>query len=333
MVKIPEVVGIETEIVDGKTVVKQMYADGSYGVDINGYTVEIHYPSKDVRVFEKKDDNDYYLSKEILADKTVRRYDSKENMVYEKLPKGEERTWKVVNGKRFLEKEIIPGEIERKYGVKGERTRLSRHGVGIIPGTEKHYLSSETFPNGLIREYSVKGDLVKETFPDKTWKQYSSNKKVTAECLADGTIMTYYGNGNVATYTSPDKQTERTWHYSGKLASEKLPGGVMRKWDSDGRITYEVRADKTVVDYKYDENGNLIYHAVNGKEDTVKYLAMKKVAERQSQKSEKLREQHVEYKDSNGNVRERQSVEKLKPLQKTVQMLKAMREVKKNLKR
>ena len=71
----------------------------------------------------------------------------------------------------------------------------------------------------------------------------------------------------------------------------------------------------------------------NGKEDTVKYLAMKKVAERQSQKSEKLREQHVEYTDSNGNVRERQSVEKLKPLQKTVQMLKAMREVKKSLKR
>ena len=353
MVKLPNVVAVETAVVNGQTVVKQMYADGSYGVDRKGSSVEIHYPNKDLRVFKKKDASDYYLAEEFLADKTVRRYDSKENMVYEKLPKGVERTWKVVNDKRFLEKEIIPGEVKREYGVTGKPTRFGRNGRGIIRGTEKHYLSSETFPNGLVKVYSSDGCFVKEIFPDNTWKKYDSKKRVIGECLADGTVMTYREDGKPASYTSPDGKTERTWYWTGQIKSEKLPDGTEKEWTISGKIAHEVRKDKTVidceydregnlahqkvrkgekvVDYKYDKNGNVVYHAVNGVEDTITYLAIQKVASRQAEKATNLRAQNEADRSADDSIAPVHTVKKLNPLQKAIAMQKAMREVKKDL--
>ncbi len=239
MVELPEVVGVETVTIDGKEYEKKNFADGSYGIEHGSSGIEVHYPNNDVKTFKKKNGKEYYLMDEKLADGTHRVYDV------------------------FVHETRTSRLIGLYHGGKGAMHRVA-----------KHYLQSETLPNG--------------------------------------TVNTYYPYG--------------------KNESVKKPSGEYKKWTVRGLILQEI-TDNKVVDYKYDENGNLNYHAVNGVEDTVKYLAMKKVAARQAQKSEKLREQHVEYTDANGNVREKQAVEKLKPLQKTVQMLKAMREVKKSLKR
>ena len=374
MVTMPNVVGTETEVVDGKTVVKQMYADGSYGVEYGNYGLEIFYPNGDVLGFLKDKNGEYYLAEETRKDGTVRRFKEHGLMYYEKLPNGEERKYDVFFSEAHIMKEVIPNEVTRHYKLSGKFSSRGR----LIPGTEFNYLQKEEFANGDEIEYyrSRKGKIKKsekvnghktnfyedgvtvqsEEFPNGNVICYYDRKDAKvrmSEKLEDGVLRTYYEDGvtlkseefkngdKIEYYNSETRKVKSsqigevytTFYDNGKKETEKLPNGAKKEWDSDGRITHEVRADKTVVDYKYDENGNLIYHAVNGKEDTVKYLAMKKVAERQSQKSEKLREQHVEYTDSNGNVRERQSVEKLKPLQKTVQMLKAMREVKKSLKR
>ena len=106
-------------------------------------------------------------------------------------------------------------------------------------------------------------------------------------------------------------------------------------WNFAGNIIHEVRKDKTVVDYRYDVNGNLNYHAVNGKEDTVKYLAMKKVAARQAERSEKLRQENLAAQtlqtEQGEQLRKPQVVKKLTPTEKFTEMLKARIEVRKEL--
>lgn len=238
MLELSKVVGIQTEVVDGKSVEKQLYEDGSYGIDLGDGKLEVHYPNKDIATFVANGKGAYRLFEERLADGTHRQYDV---FVHDT------RTSRLVG--------------------------MYNRGRGAMRRVAKHYLKSETLP--------------------------------------DGTVNTYYPYG--------------------EKESVKRPDGTYNKWSVKGRLLQEVRADNTVIDYKYDGSGRVIYHAVNGKEDTIKYLAMRKVAERQAKKSEKLRAQKVEYTDANGNVKEKQVVKKLNPLQKAVQMVKAMREVKKNI--
>ena len=89
MVKLPEVVGVETDVVDGKNVVKQLYADGTYGISYGSSDVEIHYPNGDVLGFLKDNQGEYYLAEENRADGTVRYFNQYNVMSYEKLPNGE----------------------------------------------------------------------------------------------------------------------------------------------------------------------------------------------------------------------------------------------------
>lgn len=363
MVELPEVVGVETVTIDGKTVVKQKYGDGSYGIVspsvLGGNGVEIHYPNKDVRTFYPHKEGGYYLAYEKLNDGTKRGFNENGIMYYEKLPNGEERSWDIFFNKAYIRKEVIPGEPDREYHLTGKFSRRGR----LIPGTEYNYLFEEKYKDGtVIQYYPSKTEKLKsyEKLPNGTERNFYPNGNLQAEKLpGDNVSRTYYEDGvtlsgedfpngdYIQYYEGEGKRVElkktgniiETYHEDGvtlKTRRETSRYGSIKEekeWDKEGRIVFEHRKDGTRVDYKYDENGNLNYHAVNGVEDTVKYLAMKKVAARQAQKSEKLREQHVEYTDANGNVREKQAVEKLKPLQKTVQMLKAMREVKKSLKR
>lgn len=380
MVKLPEVVSINTENIDGKNVVKQVYADGSYGMDVGSDAVEIHYPDNSVRTFNKvidytnptKETDEYYLALEKLPNGIEREWshrDGKAFMYYEKLPNGEERTWQNFSGKVYLNSEYIPGKVTRRYDLTGSRGRRGR----IIPGTEYTYLAKEFFANGDVVEYysggqksSEKiggvvtsfyqsGQKATEKHPDgsvKEWdeagnlcKTVSVNGRRKTECLyyKDGVVefkklpngdeISYYPSGNVEKIVSEDGKTVQTWYEDGTRKSEKNPNGLYQEWNDKGRIVHEKRADATVVDYKYDGKGNMIYHAVNGKEDTIKYLAMKKIAELRSAMSEKLKRNPVTYKDANGNIVERQTVEKLNKVQKAVQMAKAMHEVKASLKK
>ena len=388
MVKLPEVVGIERGKIDGVSVVKQMYADGSYGVDAGNGSVDMYYQDGTIRKFEKIGNDDYYLSEEKLPNGEEREWDAKGNKLHEKLPNGEEREWTVVNGKVYLKEENIPGVSRKEYKVTGKRTRLGRNGRSIIPGTEEHRLMAETFADGSSKEYGYGGKVIAEkfsdgstkeydyegilkaerladgttkdydsfgrlsaeNFPDGTWKKYGVHVSETTtsrlvggyhsgkgsmhrhvkhylreECLPNGDVKAYYHSGNVERFTSKDGKTEQTFYEDGTKKTEKLPKGSYKEWDSEGRITHEKRADATLVDYKYDDNGNVVYHAVNGKEDTVKYLAMKRVAERQAEKSEKLRKQNQ------GIENAQQTVKKLNPLQKAVEMTKAKIAVKREL--
>ena len=396
MVSLPEVVGTERDIIDGETVIKQLYADGSYGIECGNWGVEIHYPNNDVLTFAKRKDSEqakrkdseqakrkdveYYLYKEQLSDGTKRMYNEYGVKAYEKLPNGEERSWDIFFNTPYIQKEVIPGEVTRHYRLSGNYSLRGR----LLPNTAFNYLAKEEFANGTEIEYyrsrtdkikkSEKIDGIKtvfyedgktiesETFPngDKIEYQDVKDKKVKKSETISGVKREYYADGvtvkreeyekaqgefekgdYIEYHDSKDKKIKAiknkgsyvTFYENGVKKSEELPNGVKKEWDSDGRITHEVRADKTVVDYKYDKDGKLVYHAVNGKEDTVKYLAMKKVAERQAEKSEKLREQKVMYTDNSGKLRPRQTVEVLKPVMKTIEMAKAMREVRKGLRR
>ena len=122
MVSLPEVVGTERDIIDGETVIKQLYADGSYGIECGNWGVEIHYPNNDVLTFAKRrgseqakrkdseqakgKDVEYYLYKEQLSDGTERMYNEYGVKAYEKLPNGEERSWDIFFNTPYLQKEV-----------------------------------------------------------------------------------------------------------------------------------------------------------------------------------------------------------------------------------
>ena len=385
MVKLPEVVSVETEEVLGQTVVKQKYADGSYGIDLGYGTVEIHYPDFSVRTFglKEKDGNDYYLKQENLIDGTVRKYNGDGIKYYEKLSNGEERTWDIFFQKAHIKKEVIPGEVTREYHLTGNYSKKCR----LLPGTEYNYLLREEFANGNIVEYyadrheKIKksekledgvvrsfyrdGTLMAEIFQDGYevgYYQINDKKVKKSEKLTDGTERTYYENGQLEKEKLTDG-TERTYNGNGQLEKERLtdgtertyyedgikkteisPNGEVKEWDNKGNIIHEeylsspevttyitnrgnmayaTSRTKNVVDYKYDADGKLIYHAVNGVEDTVSYLAKQKVAAKRIEK-----EIEQEAKTGKPTI-----LPKMNKLEKAYEMLKAKREVKKDLNR
>ena len=469
MVKLPNVVGFENGEINGEYILKQMYADGSYGIDVGYGQVEVHYPDNAIRVFARIPDDrdytkkadDYYITVEKLPDGTERewkyesgktvmcyeklsngeerswriyrgrryiasenipgevirtykifhersgprnrpvpgaqfnylfteefadgsvvsyypksngekckcseklkdgteityykngvissekkpsgeknRWDEKGNKIYEELPNGEKRQWQIIDGMRYLAKEVVPGKFVREYKVTENKKILERDEDDIIRGTGKRYLSAEEI-QGIRREYNSDGVLCAEEYPDGKRLEYRSYKYdeyrlphfwgtrtkryLCSETWPNGDKKTYYPSGKIESFVTKNGLAEQTWYVNGVKKYEKNPDGSYKCWNDKEVLMHEHRVGKTVIDYKYDNRGNLIYHATNGEEDTVKYLAMKRVAERQAEKSEKLRVQNQGVKNAP------QTVKKLNVVQKAIQMAKARIDVKREL--
>ena len=101
---------------------------------------------------------------------------------------------------------------------------------------------------------------------------------------------------------------------------------------------------KTKTEYMYYPDGKLLsvttitngkpshfeHYDKNGNDDTRTYLAKKKIAERQTGKSEQLREKGVQVKNKDGTTRDKKAVKKLGAIKKFFAMKKALKEVDKD---
>ena len=246
------------------------------------------------------------------------------------LPEAVEIEAVVIDGKKVEKQKYADGS----YGIKQENGSLKIYGTDKSVKTYEllsdkgtdYYLSAEKLADGTERSFSRKGLVMSEKFPDGSKKEYDvyvyetrTSRLVGAyhsgragrylrtkhylqkETLADGTVHTFY----------PNDQKESTL----------LPDGSFKKWNVRGAVLQEKSADGKVVDYKYDRNGKLNYHAVNGVEDTVAYLAKQRVAAKRINKETRLEAQ----------TGKETILPKMNKVEKAVEMFKAKREVRKSL--
>ncbi len=136
--------------------------------------------------------------------------------------------------------------------------------------------------------------------------------KVKSETLYDGkdivkTTSYTYKNDN-----SIKEKTETLYDHKGAELPKTIKYTYHKDTPSVSSVTVK-QGDKT----------QFTHYDINGNDDTVKYLAIKKVAERQVEKSEKLRQQA----EASGKQPARTVVKKLNKLQKYFEMKKAKREI------
>ena len=100
------------------------------------------------------------------------------------------------------------------------------------------------------------------------------------------------------------ERTDFEYYPNGGMKSKKLSSGTESRWD---------------------EKGNLIYHATKGREDTKLYLAKQKLAQKQVAKSDELREKGGKtVKNADGTTRQQTVVKKMGKLEKAVKLPLAM---------
>lgn len=152
-------------------------------------------------------------------------------------------------------------------------------------------------------------------------------------------------------YDQVNGKIKRKDHYKNGVKTESLEytlnNTLMRKSIYEGGKLSEVieyASDERILEqtkYLYHSNGKILsvgkntsgkttyfrHYDKNGKDDTRLYLAKKKVAERQVEKSEQLREKDIEVKNADGTTRKRTTVKKLNPIMKAWKLHKALREV------
>lgn len=349
MVKLPNVVGFENGEINGEYILKQMYADGSYGIDVGYGQVEVHYPDNAIRVFARIPDDrdytkkadDYYITVEKLPDGTERewKYESgKTVMCYEKLSNGEERSWRIYRGRRYIASENIPGEVIRTYKIFHERSGPRNR---PIPGAQFNYLFTEEFADGSVVSYYPKSNGEKckcsEKLKDGTEITYYKNGVISSEKKPSGVKRFYNEYGGLESERFPDgcvkyyglyvKETTTSGlvgtHHSDKGAvrreivryvnKEVLPNGDQKTYYPSGKLeSFVTKDDDAIINYSYDENGNVKKYIVNGKDETFSYLL--------KGKSEKLRAQ------SQGMRNESQTGKKFSMMQKAFQMVKDKRD-------
>ena len=143
-------------------------------------------------------------------------------------------------------------------------------------------------------------------------------------------VRRYYDNGQYEMedrgtrithwYENGQKKSEDSYYYEDPGINTRINNGTI-EWYENGRIAH-VWLD-CGFEEKYNKEGDLTYHMTHGIEDTSKYLAIKKVAERQAEKSKKMR-QKAEIK---GKTPKKAVVKKLKPLSKAIKVAIAKAEI------
>ena len=125
------------------------------------------------------------------------------------------------------------------------------------------YVESETLESGkTIGYYNPEGTSYGEV--GKKIKLY--------ELQPDGTARGWFPDGIMQYEIIPGKH-ERHWDSKGNLYLEKLPNGIKRKYSSGKPIEEENTKKGTKT--RWNDNGEVIYHATDGVEDTKTYLKNK----------------------------------------------------------
>ena len=158
----------------------------------------------------------------------------------------------------------------------------------------------DKIPRILSQDPSARGGKsgVKYKYADGSigFREYASGKLIVTS--KKNIITTYWSNGAIMQVEKPDGSVE---HY----------------FDNKNNCKRFIKYYDGQVDFKhYDKDGN---------DDTIKYLAIKKVAQRQAEKGEKLRQEAQE----KGKSPEIMVTKKLNKVQKAIAMHKAKKEVSK----
>ncbi len=324
MVMLPQTVSLETAEINGTKVIKQMYADGSYGIqDDNTGCVKVYYPDGKKQWFLPIDGS-YKLTAEEAPDGKMT-FAQKDGIVNTEHLSRTREVIRYDDGYEFSE--------GWNYTV---TEHLTDHKVTFYDGsiynvsvrTHDNYIDSCGFDKtSQFTELKVRLDS-KDEYGDDTIKisseksfdgsghRWNSFGEAVYIKTVDGTEREWYDNGRPSYEKLPDG-TERGWYADGSKKFEQQANGSRKEWHLNGKLSAEILCSddkRKISEARYDETGkrtHFEHYDKDGKDDTRLYLAKQKVASNQ-----------VEKGAAKGKIQK-----KLNPLVKAIKMHKALKEV------
>lgn len=194
-----------------------------------------------------------------------------------KLPQTERVVTETINGKQIEKKlyadgsygvESNGGRFVERYFPDGKKQIYSLNDEGSI------HSMREILPDGCMTSYDAKGNVTYRkswTGEERGYEWYENGQK-KSEIVVDG-----------------DDRYECKWYENGQKKYESLPNGEKREWYENGQIKLECyRGFMLSLETRYNENGDVTYHATDGREDTAVYFAKKRVEKQKEERLAKL---------------------------------------------
>ena len=228
---------------------------------------------------------------------------------------------------------------ETPYKLNKEQQKLPKVERIVSETIEGEQVQKQIFADGSYIYGFNQGSTIYRYFPDSSFVRAYLYEKVDSDYILREVedphyrvIQRYYDNGQCEMedrgtrvthwYENGQKKSESSYYYEDPGINFRVQNGGI-EWYENGRLAH-IWLD-CGFEEKYNEEGDLTYHMTHGVEDTVKYLAIRKVAERQAEKSEKMRKQA----EARGETPKRAVVKKLNPIQKAIAIKKAKKELSK----
>lgn len=273
MVMLPQTVRLEPSVINGVKVVKQVYADGSYGIqDENTGCVKVYHQDGKKQWFLPVL-GAYKLTAEETPD-GILSFKQKNGIVeteYETRKEESVRSvwdeticdvWDYHSTRKVRDYKItfFDGSI---YNVTTDNSDNEVLGYGYFDKTSQFTElnirldrdSKTDVGLEIIKIASEKSlDGSEHVWNHYTWKLYTAK-------LLDGTEHEWYRNGQLKFEKLPDG-TEHEWYENGKKKFERLPDGTEGKWQVDGKPIYETLADGSLR--IWNKTGTLITGMENG---------------------------------------------------------------------
>ena len=249
MVMLPQTVRLEPSVINGVKVVKQVYADGSYGIqDENTGCVKVYYQDGKKQWFLPIDDV-YKLTAEEMPDGKMT-FAQKDGIVKSESEKREVTKYRRVEP---LDWDSWPTTEEYTVSFKDYKFTFFDGSVYGVSVDDNHYLDNSQF---------IKTNQFSELNVDlrchDSWKGrfFGGEVKIVSEKSFDGSEHKWEGE-DLSEFAKLSDGTERKWYKDGILESEKLPDGTERTWYENGNMREEYLPDGT--ERVWYENGNLGY--------------------------------------------------------------------------
>ena len=211
------------------------------------------------------------------------------------LPRAKRSFTEIIKGKR-LQKQIYPDD---SYGIceSDKVTRYFSDGkvqiYKIGSDNETFILNSEKLPDGTRRQWNRFGQIHFEETAEGARRYWFENGQMELETLSDGTEREWYADGHMKRTRLPNGTLIEWQHYKkaygvgGNLKNETINGRLVREWYESGQLAYARSPNGKEI--RFNEFGEVIYHAIRGVEDTQEYLAKKRVAKQQLELNKNLR--------------------------------------------
>ena len=233
---IPQTVSLETAEINGVKVVKQMYADGSYGIhDDNTGCVKVYYPDGKKMWFVPID-GVYVLTAEEMPDGKMT-FAQKDGIVKSESEKRDVTKYRRVEP---LDWDDWPTTEEYTVSFKDYKFTFFDGSVYGVSVDDKHYFvdsDSQFIKTNQFSELNVKLG-VREV-------------RIVSENSFDGSEHKW-GERDSSVFAKLSDGTERRWYKDGILESEKLPDGTNREYHINGHLWRETLSDGTLRLYNHD---------------------------------------------------------------------------------